>query len=345
MSTKSLKIRLQEGLEGKYSGLKNGLIRINNYIFGTQRGVYYLLGGLSGTFKTTFCDFWIQHTLDDAKKRGIECNIFYYSYEIDELSKKCNWLSNAVYRTYRVVISPETIKGLGDFRMTEEEQKLVYSLVDEVEELMNNINFRFDACNPTGIYHELFQFFESKGTILKEKYTNELGEIKYRITGYIPNNPNSYTIAILDHAALQKKEREFSTKEVIDKLSEYFVVLRNTFKLSVFLIQQFNQGLSSIDRQKYKGVDISPQHGDFRDSTNPYNDADVVMGLMNPYKLDLETCLGYNVEKLNGKMLMLKIIKNRLSTDNIAVGLYADPKSGSFSELPEVNKIKYTDYD
>ena len=66
---------------------------------------------------------------------------------------------------------------------------------------------------------------------------------------------------------------------------------------------------------------------------------------MNPYKLDLETCLGYNVEKLNGKMLMLKIIKNRLSTDNIAVGLYADPKSGSFSELPEVNKIKYTDYD
>lgn len=40
--------RIKEGLSGKYSGLSNGLNRINKYIFGIQRSCYYLYGGLSG---------------------------------------------------------------------------------------------------------------------------------------------------------------------------------------------------------------------------------------------------------------------------------------------------------
>lgn len=73
--------------------------------------------------------------------------------------------------------------------------------------------------------------------------------------------------------------------------------------------------------------------------------ADVVLGTMNPFKMDMDICLGYQVNKLQGNMLMLKIIKNRLSKDDIAVGLYADYKSGTFKELEPSNIIKYTDYD
>ena len=102
------------------------------------------------------------------------------------------------------------------------------------------------------------------------------------------------------------------------------------FGFSFINIQQFNQGLSSVERSKFKGVDLSPQQSDFKDSTNPYQDADVVLGTMCPYKLDMNTCLGYDIKKLKDKMIMLKVIKNRLSRDNVAIGLYANPSAGAY---------------
>ena len=147
----------------------------------------------------------------------------------------------------------------------------------------------------------------------------------------------------MDHYFLLKKERGFSPKETIDKMSEYFVELRNTFGMTIFPIQQFNQGLSSVERQKFKGADLSPAQGDFRDSTNPYQDADVVLGIMNPAKLDMEECLGYDLEKIEN-VIMLKIIKNRLSSDNIAIGLQANPKAGNFIELPLAKTIDYNKF-
>jgi hypothetical protein len=44
-------------------------------------------------------------------------------------------------------------------------------------------------------------------------------------------------------------------------------------------------------------------------------------------------------------MIMLKILKNRLSSDNIAIGLYANPKAGSFEELPKPSEINYKNYE
>lgn len=102
--------------------------------------------------------------------------------------------------------------------------------------------------------------------------------------------------------------------------------------------------MSSVERMKFKGADLSPQQSDFKDSTNLYQDSDVVLGLMNPYKLDLDECLGYDITRLKGNMVMLKIIKNRLSRDNIAVGLLVNPKSGSFEELPPVNEMTEDKY-
>lgn len=143
---------------------------------------------------------------------------------------------------------------------------------------------------------------------------------------------------------LLSKERGFSNKEVIDKYSEFCVLLRNLCGYSFINISQFNDGLSSIERQKFKGCDISPQMTDFKDTRSPYSDADIVIGLLSPYKVDLDTCLGYDVTRLKEKMIMLKIIKNRLSKDGVAVGLHVNPSAGSFSELPKASEINYANY-
>jgi len=340
----NLEQRIQAGLDGHYQGLSNGFTRINDYIFGIQRGTYYLLGGQSGTFKTTLVDYMVLNALQYAEANNIPIEIFYYSFEIDRLTKQCNWLSNIIYQKYGRTISPETIKGLGNFRLTPEEHELVKSETPEMERLFDKIYFTFKTENPTGIFNTLKEHAVLNGTIEYEEYTYQ-GEIKQKFKKYRPNQEGIYRLIIIDHLYLLKKERGYQTKEVIDKMSEYAVSLRNMYGYTPIFIQQFNQGLSSIDRLKFKGADLSPQQSDFRDSTSPYADADVVLGTMSPFKLDIETSLGYDIRRLKGKMLMCKIIKNRLSTDNIAIGLYVNPKAASFSELPLPNVINYRQYE
>ena len=330
----NLEERIQAGINGKFQGLSNGFKRINKEIHGIQRGVYTLLGGLSGTYKTTLADYMLLNALSDAEAQGIEINVFYYSYEIDELSKKCNWLSVIIKNKYNVTIPPEVIKGFGDNRLTPLELDYVKKEIPTVNALFSKINFRFKSTNPTGIYNEMWQYLSSKGTFTYVEYTDSEGNTKRKIDKFTPNNAEAYNIIILDHLLLLKKERGFSDKEVIDKASEYMVELRNMFNVSCIFISQFNDGLSSIDRAKFKGVDISPQITDFKSSRNPYADADVVLATMSAFKMDMPTCLGYDVNKLKDSFLMLKVIKNRLGRDNIAVGILANPKAGSFSELP-----------
>jgi replicative DNA helicase len=332
----SLRARIKDGLEGKYQGLSNGFRDINQYIFNVQRKCYTLIGGLSGTYKTTLLDFIILNAITDAERQGIPTDVFYYSFEIDQETKKCNWLSQMAYNEYGVTIPPERIKGLGDNRLSSREQEIIDSLIPKVEHLFSKIKFTFDAVNPTGIYTDVFRHCKENGELLYEPYVDEHGDTKQKIVGYTPKD-NRYVLVAMDHLALMRRERNFSLKENMDKMSEYLVALRNIFHISGFIIQQFNQGLSSVDRQKFKGVDISPQQTDFKDTTSPYQDADIVLGTMNAHKMDMEYCLGYDIKILKQKFIMLKIIKNRLSRDGIAKGLLASPEEGRFIELPKPN--------
>ena len=336
----NMRERISAGLKGDYEGLDNGLDRINEYIFKTQRGCYYLLGGLSGSAKTTFLDFVILNAIQDAEAKGLPINVIYYSWEIDESTKKANWLSILIHKKYNIVIPPEKIKGYGKNRLSDDEQLLVFSEIDELERIFSKIHWIWEAQNPTGIYKYWWDFMSPRGKFTKESYIDENDQKKERIVKFELDNPLEYNIVAGDHIALAKIERGFTLKQNIDKISEYSVIARNMFKMTFIWLQQFNQGLSSVDRAKFRGVDISPQQSDFKDSTNPYSDADVVLGLMNPYKMDMTSCLGYNINALNAEynlkdsFRMLKIVKNRLSRDNIAIGLLFTPKTGSFKELP-----------
>lgn len=334
----TLEERINDGLQGKYQGLSNGLDRINDYIFGIQRGCYYLLGGQSGTFKTSLADFMIFNAIQDADSKGISINIYYYSFEIDALTKKCIWLSTHIYKKHGMIIPPEKIKGLGRNRLTQSELAIVQAEMPYIESIFSRIKFTFESINPTGIYNTLWKEAESRGTIEYETIQDK-DKIVKKIKKYHPNNPEEYNIIVLDHLYLLRKERGYDAKEVIDKYSEYCVTLRNIFGYSILNIQQFNDGLSTVDRQKFRGVDLSPQQNDFKDTRNPFQDADVVLGTMNPYKLDMQECIGYDVNRLGRFMIMLKVIKNRLSEDNIMIGLFINPKAGLFKELPSPNNI------
>ncbi len=335
----SLRDRIQAGKEGKYKGLDNGLGDINKYIYDIQRGTYYLIGALSGAGKTTLVDYMILTALEDAKKKGHKVDVFYYSFEIKEEIKKLNWLSVHIYKKYKVIISPQSIGGLGEEILTDYQQKLVDAEIDYIEELFEGINFRYEPTNPTGIFHELFEHASKNGKFTKEKYSLN-NEDKERIVRYTSNDSNSYTLIACDHAALAKRERNFTLKENIDKLSEYFVYLRNICNYTFLMVSQFNQGLSSVDRMKLKGVDLSPQQNDFKDSTNPYQDADIVLGIMNPWKMDFKEYLKYDLTVVKERVRIIKVIKNRVGRDNVAFAYAFNALAGNWQCLPPAQDLE-----
>jgi len=238
------KERIEQGLQGKYQGLSNGLKRINQYIFNVQRSCYTLIGGLSGSAKTKLVDFTLLNAIQDAESKGIPINVFYYSYEIDEFTKKAEWLSMLIYNKYDIIIPPERIKGLGDFRLSIEEKALVDSEFDNMEALFAKINWIWESMNVTGMYKEWWTHMNSRGTFTYDSYTDEEGNKKQRIVNFKLTNPEEYNIVICDHIALCKRERGFDLKMNLDKLSEYAVRCRNLFGITFYFLQQFNQGLT-----------------------------------------------------------------------------------------------------
>lgn len=239
--------RIKAGLNGDYQGLANGFDRINKYIFGIQRGCYTLIGGLSGAAKTTLVDFMLINAIQDAESKGIPINIFYYSLEIDDFSKKANWLSVMIYNKYDKIIPPETIKGLGDFRLTEDEQIIIKAETVELNKIWSKIHWIWESVNPTGIYKSAWEFMSKRGTFEYEEYIDEFKKPQKRIVRFINNNKDEYNLIVGDHLTLMKIEsrdgKDFSLKENIDKLSEYNVKLRNLFKMTIIWLQQFNDGL------------------------------------------------------------------------------------------------------
>jgi replicative DNA helicase len=346
--------RFDDGQAGKYQGLDNGLGRINKYIYNVQRKWYYLFGGLSNSGKTTLVDSMLLNAIRDAKEKGIELNIFYYSYEIDAETKFAQWMSNHIHRKYNITIAPEAIAGLGDNRLEQYQAELVKMEIEEVESIFNSIHFRFDPTNPTGIYKELFDFYSKTGTweeesyrtIEKDKYDNDIELEKRRIVSYTSDNAERYVIVVMDHIALCKLERQYSLKQNIDKMSEYCVWLRNICGTTFFILQQFNQGMHSIERKKYNGEELVPQQNDFKDSGNPYQDCDTAVGIMNPHAMKTEAgkIFGYDIkEKIKNNFRILNIMKNRKGRAQLVFAYYFNPKTASFKNLPKADELSDND--
>lgn len=341
--------RFEEGLSGKYRGLNNGLGRLNKYIYNVQRKYYYLFGGLSNSGKTTLVDSILLNAIREAHQEGIQLDIFYYSYEIDRETKFSQWLSNHIYREYGITISPESIAMLGDNTLSAEQADLVRMVLPEMEAIFDKINFRFDPTNPTGIYKELFDFYDKTGKWEEEEYMsvewdrndNPVYTPKKRIVGYKSNDPERYVIVVLDHIALCKIERKFSLKENIDKMSEYAVWLRNMCSTTFMILQQFNQGLNSVERKKYNGEELVPQQNDFKDSGNPYQDCDVAIGIMNPHamKTDSTKIFGYDLKSIKTNFRILNVIKNRKGRAQVVCGYYFNPKVAYFKDLDTFDKL------
>ena len=342
MSFELLKSEVQAGLDGRNDGIPMGFDRLNRYI-GIRKSMYFLVGGLTGSGKTSFIDdAFVLNPFDwyiSQKDPKIKLRIIYRSMERSRTYKMAKWVSRKIFIDHGLIIPVAKLLGWTE-KMDHDEHDLFLMYEDYINEMSNVITIIDGPENAVGVAKEL------KAHALKNGRIEQIDEFNKR---YVPNDENTVTIVIIDHIGLLKTTKDQTTKkEAIDKMSDELRYARDFFGYTPVAVSQFNRSISNI--QRIKNGDVEPQLEDFAESSSTQNDADVVLTLFDPMRYKVNDPSGYELNKLidgyGAKYFRsLRLIKNSYGEDDVRIGLGFLGSIGMFKELPKKKDMTDSDYE
>jgi hypothetical protein len=331
-----LKKAVQDGMDGRNNGIPMGFNRLNRYI-GIRKSMYTLVGGLTGSGKTSFIDdAYVLNPFDwyisKENKTNIKLKIIYRSMERSRTYKFAKWVSRKIFLDQGVIIPVNKLLGWTD-KMTHDEHDLFLMYEDYMGE-MNEVMTIIDGPeNAVGIAKELKAHALDNGEIVQLDQYNKK---------YIPNDENAVTLVIVDHIGLLKVTKDQPTKkQAIDKMSDELRYARDMYGYSPVVVSQFNRDISNIMR--LKNGDVEPRLEDFKESSSTQDDADVVLALFDPMRYKVADPSNYDLNRLTDDFgakyfRSLRLIKNSYGEDDVRIGLGFLGQIGMFKELP---KVKY----
>lgn len=328
---------VERGRAGLNKGLKSGLDSIDKFTGNIQKKQIRLIGAQQKTGKTSYVDY--SHIIAPyLLNPDADIEWIYFSYEIDEISKKAKWAALFMQLKHGIYIDSSRILSFGDEnRLSDEEHAVMLKVYEEdILPLFSKIKFIERKSNPTGIYKEILKHASENGTFTMEDYVDVDGKKRQYMKSYRSNNPEKYNIIIIDHIGLVKLERGYNKKQNLDKLSEYFVILRNLLGYTFILVSQFNRDLSKTERLKFTGTDLQPSIEDFKDSSNMAEDADMVIALFNAHLYPhLDTHKDYVLEYAENCYRSWHLLASRHTLAPASKALVMAGKTGFFKELPK----------
>lgn len=266
---------------------KYPLANLQKELEGIEGGSYILLGAESGVGKTTLADYLY------VLNPNIPNHVRFLYYNL-ELSTKVKVLSFLSYHLENLGVANLNLKELMQNNHKLSPTQMETYMTSLQQQLLNRITFN------------------NKFRLTFNDIENDL---KARVA-HLNNTDGLHTIVIIDHIALISKSSD--TKKAIDDLSELFVYYRNEYNFTFVVIQQFNTGLTSISRNPDMIPDkIVPQRSDFGSSSFTYQDADIVLGGLNPNMYGFPKYKGYDVKKYNNSLSVWYVMKNRYDSNNM----------------------------
>ena len=344
MSFEHLAKEVELGLSDRNNGIPMGFDRLNRYV-GIRKSMYFLVGGLTGSGKTSFIDdAFVLNPFDWYRsvqnRQDIKLKIIYRSMERSRTYKFAKWISRRIFLDYGMIIPVSKMLGWQKEKMTKDEHDLFLTYRDYMGELNECVTIIDGPENPVGIAKELKAHALENGTIEKLDEFNKI---------YVPNHENEVTIVVIDHIGLLKTTKDQPTKkEAIDKMSDELRYARDFYGYTPVVVSQFNRSISNPMR--IKNGDVEPQLEDFAESSSTQNDADIVMALFDPLRYKVADPSGYNLDKLKDEygakyFRSLRLIKNSYGEDDIRIGLGFLGQIGMFKELPRRKDMTDDDYD
>lgn len=344
-------------LEGKVNCIPSPFRRFRFDFPGIRQATYYLVSGNTKAAKSQLTQYmfvfntiiyWLENPTKVSKPK-----IFMFPLEESVRNITLRYYCYLYYKLYGQRFSPLALQSI------DEEHPIPQEVIDRINTDTSFAKYAnaFEECvefreerNATGIYHVVKDYMESHGKVLfKQEYytfTDELG-IKHEnepqtvFDKYIPDDENQYVIPIVDHVGLLQLERGVLTlKDNIEKLSSYFVKLRNRYGITPVVVQQQNSETSGLDAVK-AGRILATKNG-LKDSKRTAEDCTVFIGITNPMaygvaSFPINANPNYSIVRLKDHFRIMEIVLNREGKANGLCPLFFDGAVNSFIELPKPN--------
>ena len=336
------RVRRQKIIEGNVNSVPSPFKRFSNDFIGLEQGTYYIITSYTKGGKSQLCSYLLYKALmfEYYSKADLSIKILYFNLEETKekvVTRFISWLlfdwTKGEYR-----LSPrELMSSKNDSPLDIKVLEIIETpeFTDIVDFFIDHIIFP-EETNPTGIYKVCRQYAEANGEVFTKpsKYRDERGLHDVEVFDhYEANNPNEYVFAVVDTINIIDLERGFTKKQAIDKLSEYFVMLRNRYNMSPIVIQQQNTDNESVESVKYSRT--RPSTSGLGDSKYTAHDANIVLGIYSPFKFGLKEYIGYPIEKFKDHFRTLEVLVNRDGELGGIVGLFFDGATCNWFELPK----------
>lgn len=257
----SLAKEVEQGIEGKNGGIPMGFQRLNSHI-SIRGGMYYLIGGYTGSGKTSLVDdAFVLNPMDwllKTKPKDVDMEIIYFSMERRTNFKLAKWISRKIFLDQGVIIPVARMFGWvnKELRLSKDEHDLFLMHEEYINSLLEKVTIIAGPQNPTGIRKYVDKYAADHGILdSTDKYHPK----------YTDNEPNKIKLIISDHIGLTKLEKELPTKKTtIDKSSEDKQRMRDLYGYSVVDVSQFNRDIANPIR--IKNGDVEPALEDFKET-------------------------------------------------------------------------------
>lgn len=332
---------LDKGLKNEATYIPLSQSKLNDSIF-FGKSMYYLIGGLPGSGKTAIVDsqFLLEPYLywyKNKDKLNINPYWIYRSMERNRIYKIAKWTAYLMFIDHQILIDVPTIMGWPNKlrNLSDKEVEIIKSYRPFFEEMFERVIIYDGSMNPTGVYKDAENFMLSKGRVEKIDKFNSI---------YIPNDSNLFVCHITDHIGKITSENGLNDKGILDLHSDYMGKLRDQYGMTVIDISQLNRNIENTYRAVNTEIDVQPQ--DFKGTSDMYENADIVIGLLNPYKIQAFDYGGYQIKRFvsnsnANRFRSLKVIKNSYGNDDFVVGFHFLGENGLMAQLPNAMDINY----
>ena len=337
------RLRRERAISGLFNCLPWPFPRFKAFLPGTEKGKYIIVTANQKVGKSKFVDYvYVYETILFVMQHPeIRAKIFYFTLEISPNSKKDEFMSFLLGYLDHIYISPTDLNSVdSDKPVPSEILELLASerykpFIDKYDEIVTYID---DIRNPTGINKYCRDYALAHGHVnyTNETYTDSNGKVCKLINKddpYTADDPEEIRIVIVDNASNFTQESGLDKKDTINKMSKYFITLRDHLLYTIVLVQHQAQAQEGIENRKM-GL-TKPSSDGLADCKTTSRDANLVLGLYSPFKYEIKTHEGYDITKFKNYIRFLQVLEDRdYGASGQVCPLFFNGMSSAFRELP-----------
>lgn len=353
------RLRRERAIKGLFNCLPWPFPRFRIYLPGTEKAKYIIVTANQKVGKSKFVDYvYVYETILFVMQHPeIRAKILYFTLEISPNSKRDEFMSFLLGYLDHIYISPTDLNSVDSGKPVDEnilnllESERYKPYIDKYDEIVTYID---DIRNPTGINKYCRDYALTHGHInyTDETYTDSNGKVCRLINKddpYTADDPEEIRMIILDNASNLSQESGLNKMETINKMSKYFIPLRDHLLYTIIMVQHQAQAQEGIENRKL-GL-TKPSSDGLADCKTTSRDANLLLGLYSPFKYEVKTHEDYDITKFKNYIRFMQVLEDRdYGASGQVCPLFFNGMSSAFRELPRPNSpevaeaIKFAEY-